>query len=173
MSEIDKRARYFFAQYISIAFFLQLLYKKKISTFNERQLQLTLQPFEKDPQLGIRKAARFYNVLYSTLSYRINGRSTRVHIIVNSRKLTTLEEEMVIRKVFDMDSRGFLPRIRDVENMANRLLAIYDTMYIGLQWTSNFIKRQLELRIRWNRPYNYQRAQCKDLEIIEVWFRLF
>ncbi len=119
-----------------------------ISTFNECQLQLVLQAFEKDFQLDICKAARFYNVLYSTLSYRINGRSTRVHIIVNSRKLTTLEEEMVIRKVFDMDSRGFLPRIRDVENMANRLLAIYDTMYIGLQWTSNFIKRQLELRIR-------------------------
>ncbi len=52
--------------------------------------------------------------------------------MANSRKLTALEEEMVVQEVFDINSRGFPPRIYDIENIANRLLTIYDTMYVGL-----------------------------------------
>src|SRR6266699_2774155 len=104
-----------------------------ISTFNERQLQLIFQTFEKDSQLGICEDAQLYNVLHSILSHRINGRSTRVYIIANSRKLSVLKEEVIVRKVFDINSRGFLPRIYDIKDIANRLLAIYNAMYVGLR----------------------------------------
>ncbi len=125
------------------------------STSNKCQLQLTFQTFEKDLQLNVREAVRFYNILYSILSIRINGVSIRTTIIINSRKLTALKEEVVVREVFDLDSRGFPPRIYNIEDMVNRLLAIYDTIYIGLYWVSNFVKRQLKLYICWNRPYDY------------------
>jgi len=78
--------------------------KKKISTSNKRQLQLVLQTFEKDPQLDIRKAMQFYNILHSTLSHRINSRSTRICIIANSQKLTALKKEMIVREIFNIDS---------------------------------------------------------------------
>ncbi len=119
-----------------------------VSTSNEYQLQLVFQTFEKNFQLNVRKATRLYNILYSTLSIRINGVSTRTITIANSRKLTALEEEVVVQKVFDLDSRRFLPRIYDVEDIANRLLAIYDIIYVGPYWVSNFVKRQLELHTR-------------------------
>src|SRR6266566_1336679 len=99
------------------------------STFNESQLQLTLQTFERDPRLNIREAAQLYNIPRTTLSIRLNDISIYADIIPNLRKLTTLKEKVVIRKVFNLDSRGFLPRIYDVKDIANRLLAIYDTMY--------------------------------------------
>jgi len=102
-----------------------------ISPFNDNQLQLALQAFERDPQLNIRKFTRFYNILHTTLSTRINGHFTCADIITNSQKLTVLKEEVVVREVFDLDSRGFPPRMHDIEDIANRLLAIYDTMYIG------------------------------------------
>ncbi len=137
-----------------------------ISTSNEHQLQLALQTFERDLQLSINKAARLYNIPRTTLSDRINGRSTHADTIPNLRKLTVLEEEMVVRKVFNLNSRGFPPWIYDVEDIANRLLTIYDTTYIGPRWAFNFVKRQPELYICWNQPYNYQRAQYKDPEII-------
>ncbi len=87
--------------------------------------------------------------------------------------MTALEEKVIVQEVFDLDSRGFPPWMRDVEDMVNRLLATCDATYVGLRWASNFVKRQPELCMRWNRPYDYQRAQCEDPEIIEAWFRLF
>ena len=101
------------------------------STSNECQLQLALQTFEKDPQLSIRKAIRLYNILHSTLSTRINDIFIYVITIANSQKLTTLEKEIIVREVFDLDLRGFPPRIYNMEDIANRLLAIYDAIYIG------------------------------------------
>ncbi len=103
-----------------------------VSTFNECQLQFIFQTFEKDFQFSVCKVVQLYNILYSTLSIRINSVSTCIITIANLRKLTTLKEEVVVRKVFDLDSQGFLFRMYDVEDIANRLLAIYDTIRIGL-----------------------------------------
>ncbi len=101
-------------------------------TSNKSQLQLALQVFEKDPQLSINKAIRFYNIPCITLSTRIKGRSIYTNVITNSRKLTVLKEEVVIQEVFDLDSRRFPPRIYDIKDIVNRLLIIYDAIYIGL-----------------------------------------
>src|SRR6266566_9532978 len=96
------------------------------STSNESQLQLVLQTFEKDLQLSINEVIRLYNIPHTTLSARIKGRSAYTDTMANSRKLTALEKEVVVRKVFDLDSRGFPLRIHNIEDIANRLLAIYD-----------------------------------------------
>ena len=74
------------------------------STSNKHQLQLACQTFEKDLQLSICKAARLYNIPRTTLSNRINGRPTRIDTIANSQKLTALEEEVIVQKIFDLDS---------------------------------------------------------------------
>ncbi len=102
------------------------------STSNENQLQLALQAFEKDPQLNINKAIRFYNILRTILSVRIKGCFICVDAIVNLRKLIALEKEVVVREVFNLDSRGFPLRICDIKDMVNQLLTIYDTIYVGL-----------------------------------------
>src|SRR6266566_3972109 len=109
------------------------------STSNECQLQLALQAFEKDLQFNVRKTVRLYNILHSTLSIRINGVFTCATIMANSQKLTALEEKVVIREVFDLDSRRFPLRIYDMEDIINRLLAIRDAIYVGLRWVSNFV----------------------------------
>ena len=101
------------------------------SISNEYQLQLAFQTFEKDLQLNIRKATRLYNIPHSTLSIRINGISIYITTITNSRKLTTLKKEVIVRKVLDLDSQRFPPRIHDIEDIANRLLATRDTIYVG------------------------------------------
>ncbi len=95
-------------------------------------MQFICQAFEKDPQLSIREVVQLYNILRTILSNRINGRPIYTDAIANSRKLTALEEEIVVRKVFDIDSRRFPPQMYDVEDIANRLLAIYDVTYVGL-----------------------------------------
>jgi len=59
-----------------------------------------------------------------------------------------------------------------VEDIANRLLRERNAPPVGVWWVYNFIKRQLELRIRFTRKYDYQRAKCEDLIIIREWFAL-
>ncbi|KKF92977.1 DDE superfamily endonuclease [Ceratocystis platani] len=55
--------------------------------------------------------------------------------------------------------------------MANKLLADRDASSVGKRWASNFVKRQPDLKTRFNRRYDYQRAKCEDLTIIH-WFGL-
>ena len=43
---------------------------------------------------------------------------------------------------------------------------------MGVNWSSNFVKRQPELRTRYSRKYDYQRAKCEDRKAIKEWFNL-
>ena len=41
-----------------------------------------------------------------------------------------------------------------------------------MNWAANFVKRRPELRTRFTRKYDYQRAQCEDPDAIHAWFEL-
>ena len=56
--------------------------------------------------------------------------------------------------------------------MADLLLTERGASLVGKNWISNFINRRLEIKSKFNRKYDYQRTQCKDLIIIGDWFRL-
>src|SRR5436853_4193001 len=56
--------------------------------------------------------------------------------------------------------------------MANQLLRARDASDVGKNWASNFVKRRPELRTRFSRRYNYQRAKCEDPKVISEWFAL-
>ena len=52
--------------------------------------------------------------------------------ICNARfNLTFIEEEIIVRYIFNLDSRGFLFRIDNVEDMANSLLAMRSAKRVG------------------------------------------
>src|SRR5207248_1483295 len=42
---------------------------------------------------------------------------------------------------------------------------------IGQCWVSRFIKRYDDLRSKYNRKYDYQRAKCEDPTLIRSWFK--
>ena len=98
----------------------------------------------------------------------MNGRRARQDTRANSLRLTNLEENAVLRFILDLDERGFPPRLADVGDIANILLAERDAGRVGKHWASNFVKRQPELQTRFNRAYNFQRALCKDPEKISA-----
>ncbi|KAL2018163.1 hypothetical protein VTK56DRAFT_1188 [Thermocarpiscus australiensis] len=56
--------------------------------------------------------------------------------------------------------------------MANQLLRARNAPPVGKRWAYNFVKRQPELRTRYARRYDYQRAKCEDPRIIGEWFAL-
>lgn len=142
------------------------------STSNEGRLKLAIKAIQGRDKLSTRQAAQIYNVPRSTLRGRINGKCFRQDTRANSMKMTELEEEAIVKYVLDLDSRGFSPQLRDVEDMANLLLSERDASRVGKHWASTFVKRQPELKTRVNRPYDYQRALCEDPDAIRAWFQL-
>ena len=56
--------------------------------------------------------------------------------------------------------------------MANKLLAARHRDPVGKNWADNFIRRTPELRTRWTRPYDRQRALNEDPRAVRAWFEL-
>ena len=93
---------------------LQLQYAFSSSTMlvqiQEARIILAIKAIRMSKRLlSRRRAAKIYNVPYMTLTNRMNGATSRNNIKPNCLKLTILEEETIIRHIFDRDSRGFSP----------------------------------------------------------------
>ncbi|KAJ4154502.1 hypothetical protein NW754_16771 [Fusarium falciforme] len=138
----------------------------------EARILLALHAYQNNPNLGLKRAAKTYKVGYGTLWRRHNGIQSQRDTTPKSRKLSDLEEQMIVQFILDLDSRGFPPRLRGVEEMANRLLADRNAPPVGKRWASNFVKRHDELKTRFFRRYDYQRAKCEDPAEIRKWFKL-
>ena len=103
----------------------------------------------------MRRAASIFHVPESIIRNRMKGKRARDDIRSNKCRLTELEEKMLIRYILDLDSRGFAPRLRDVEDMANILVASRNAPRVGTRWAGNFVKRQPQLRTRFSCAYDY------------------
>ncbi|RKK77815.1 hypothetical protein BFJ71_g16645 [Fusarium oxysporum] len=115
---------------------------------SEDNILLALQALQYDPKLKIRRAASIHKVCPKKLGCRQKGMQSRRDWIPKSRKLSDLEEQIIVQFILDLDSRGFPPRLHGVEDMANRLLADRDAPPVGKRWASNFVKRHKELEPR-------------------------
>jgi hypothetical protein len=70
-----------------------------------------------------------------------------------------------------MDQRGISPRVGTVQQMAEILLTQWKPQgKVGKNWVTTFIKGNEAIKARYNCKYDYQRAKCKDPELIQAWF---
>jgi hypothetical protein len=86
--------------------------------------------------------------------------------------MTPIEELVIVKFIIDLDSRGFSPTPRVVRDIANNLREERGLAHVGPNWATRFIKRTPELKSRFQRKYDYQRALCEDPNIIREWFAL-
>jgi hypothetical protein len=87
--------------------------------------------------------------------------------------MTQIEEELLQQRILSLDLRGAAPTQAHVREMANILLTKRGStpiQTVGEKWVYNFIQRHPELRSRFSRRYDYQRAQQEDPKIIQEWF---
>jgi hypothetical protein len=82
-------------------------------------------------KLNYQKAARIYNIPEPIFRIRLAGRPTYNNTQPNYLKLIELEEEIIVRYIFDRDSRGFSSRLINIKDITNYFLEIYKTKYIG------------------------------------------
>ena len=142
------------------------------STEQEGRIQFAIQAYQNKEILSIKEAARRFEVPYTTLQNRCKGKIFRPESRANNYKLTTNEEESLLQWILSMDTRGSAPRPSMVRDMANILLAERGSQTVGINWVYNYTKRHDELKSRYSRRYNYQRAKCEDPRVIQPWFDL-
>ena len=139
---------------------------------NEGKISLAISAITKNQFKSERRAIATYDVPRSTLRDRRAGKVLRRDCEPNSKKLTKLEEDVIIQYILELGSRGFPPRLQAVRDMADQLLAARGASKVGKNWPENFVRRTAELKTRFNRKYDYQRAKCEDPEVIGGWFQL-
>ena len=146
--------------------------QSKNNASNETQIQLALTALKQDPTLSVRRAAAMYNAPRSTLRDRRAGRLSRDDSTANSRNLTSAEEEVIVKYVLELVKHGHPPQLLDVANMANSLQEERSLGPVGSNWASTFVSRTPELKVKFNRKYDYKRALCEDSGVIQGWFSL-
>jgi hypothetical protein len=148
--------------------------KKASKPHNEGRLLLALNAYQNGQISSIRAAAATYDIPYQTLRDRVHGRKARVDISANRQKLLNSEESSLKKWILDMDQRGLPPTHATVRKMANLLLSnrkgLDSVDLVSERWVTRFIHRHDELQSKYNRKYDYQRAQCEDPEVIKDWF---
>jgi hypothetical protein len=138
----------------------------------EARIILAIEAFHASKKAKLSRIAKIYNVPRSTLRDRLQGVTPMPDRRAFGHNLTTAEEETLIRYILDLDLRGFPPRIDDVRDMANLLRATRHATPVGQMWPYTFIRRRPELKTRFSRAYDFQRALCEDPSVIHAWFRL-
>jgi hypothetical protein len=90
---------------------------------NEADIQLAIVALKLNQIQSSLRAAVTFNVTRSTLRNRRAGIPARRDCQPNSKKLTELEEEVIIGYILDLDQRGFAPTYAAVRDIADKLLA--------------------------------------------------
>ena len=139
---------------------------------NEADVQLAVSSIKSHQIQSNRRTATVYNVSERTIRRRRAGKLARRDCQPNSKKLTQLEEEVIVSHILDLDLRGFAPTYAAVRDMANKVLAARSAGQVGQKWPANFVKRTDSLTTRFNRAYDRQRALCEDPVLIRSWFKL-
>ena len=90
---------------------------------DEADVQMAISSITQKQINSNRSAATIYTVAETTLRRRRAGTLARRDCQPNSKKLTQLEEEVIVSYILNLDLRGFAPTYAAVCDIANRLLA--------------------------------------------------
>ncbi|KAJ5655071.1 hypothetical protein N7490_002074 [Penicillium lividum] len=146
---------------------------RRKSANQEGKILLALEDIKNGRIKSLRTAAKLYEIPLTTLYARTKGRISRVDKRPSGHKLTQFEEDSLTEWIISMDTRGAAPRPATVGKMANILLAARGTSpppIVGKNWPSTFINRREEIRTRFSRRYDYQRALNEDPKSLREWF---
>jgi hypothetical protein len=91
-------------------------------SYNEGDIYLAISDINSKHIRSVKRAAEIYNVPQTRSQDRRAGRRARRDCEPNSKRLTKLEEQVILDCVLDLNLRGVPPTKALVRDMADRLL---------------------------------------------------
>jgi len=138
-----------------------------LNAHKEGRILLAIEAIQKGQISSIQAAARAYDVPYSTLIYRLHGRTAQADSTPNNQKLIPTEESTLIEWILSMDQCGLPLQAATVQQMANLLLAEQSkstsaSSTVGKNWMQNFINHHKQLQSTANVTTNRLNVKSKD-----------
>src|SRR4051794_6010326 len=90
--------------------------------YTEADINLALSDITSQKIPSQRRAAAIYNIPQSTFNDRVTGARSRRDREPNRKRMTKLEEEVIVERILNESSRGLATSKDIVRDMANKLL---------------------------------------------------
>lgn len=141
----------------------------------EDRLQLALEVYKNQQKpVSIRKNARMYGVLRTSLQDKIKARRSAKEYHEQYQRLNVLEEKALIDWILRLQAWGWPARVDQVREMARFLLdKKNDKKPLGINWVQKFLDRHPQLKTAFIPPLDKERASAQNRQIFEEWFALF
>jgi hypothetical protein len=97
----------------------------------ESRIILAIETIRSTKRISLRTVAKTYGIPKSSLRYRIKERVAKHEKRNAVHNLTESEEETLVRYIFDLDSRGFPPRIEGVKDIADLLFIMHSAKRVS------------------------------------------
>jgi hypothetical protein len=97
----------------------------------EAHMIFAVKALHENPKLKCKVVARSFRVPKSTLRSRINSHLTLSECRLAMQKIIDLEEQVIFKRILNLNSQGFAPQIASVEDMANFILKSQGKECIG------------------------------------------
>jgi hypothetical protein len=102
--------------------FFQLL-QMEIQT-KETRIILAIKAIRLSKTINTRTIAKLYRVPRTIFRDKITSRTPRDKIRPNCYKLIILKEDVISRNILELDSRRFIPRLTNIEDITNFILEL-------------------------------------------------
>ncbi|KAJ3534000.1 hypothetical protein NM688_g7200 [Phlebia brevispora] len=121
-----------------------------------------------DPCLSLRQAAQIYRVSHSTLTARFHGRPTCRQAHEHERKLSQIQENVLVAWIKVVGRRGipFSPQL--VQDYASELAE----EPVGDSWVRRFAQRHPDLKLSWTTNLEQCRARALNRHLVQEYFHL-
>ena len=141
----------------------------------ESRLQMALDALKKGQFKSQRAASLAFDIPETTLRRRIRGVISSPQKTANCQKLSDTEESTLLAWILHMNKRGLPLHLPIARRLAQLLVsARLPSTTIGENWVNRYVKRHPELKSKYTRKYDYQRAKCEDKEAtirsVYTWF---
>lgn len=142
-------------------------YRHAMDTYTRHPNPPSLKP-------SVRKIARHYRLVDTTLRRRIGGALPNNLAQSKHQKLHPKQEEALSRWILQLGAWGCPPRFNQVRFMAIELLRNSQREDdLGVNWIQKFLGRHRELEETFSQPLNKKRAVMPEEEKVNKWFRTY
>jgi hypothetical protein len=140
----------------------------------ERRIQAAIAALSDGSVPTVLSASKIFNIPRSTLKDRLKGRPSAKARQQARQRLTTQEEDAIVKSIHTLTTWGWPMSIHWLESFTTSLLKKKgDDSPLGHNWYLRFLTRHPELRTKWSRCMDQQRKDASEYETVDKWFQLF